>query len=101
MVGGSAASFTGSYCSFAVDGGNAVIGIPPVVKDRSGGCRPGFFAIRIESRIGLRRNEPAIDPVGLVLWIVRVSSAEIGGGGARSFRLTGECDKKERAVSQI
>lgn len=81
----------GSYCSW-VRGRSypvPVVWMPSVVKDLNVGRAFDPFAMRIESRIGLRRAGPPRDAVGLVSCIDR-SSGGIGGSGARSFMLIGE-----------
>lgn len=71
---------------------------PSVVNDRSPPfCDP--LAIRIESRIGRRRSDPAREGGGGLpsIW----SSGGGGGTAVRSFTLSGECERKESAVSQM
>lgn len=77
-----------------------MVGMPSVVKDLNCGRPFEPLAIRIESRIGRLRSEPPREAVGLTLCSM-CSSGGIGGNGARSFMLIGECDRKDNAVNQI
>lgn len=99
MTGGNAASLIGSYWSCA--GGlsySDIVGMPSVVKDLNCGRALDPLAILIESRIGRLRREPPRVAAGL---LSSGASGGIGGSGARSCMLIGECDKKDKAVSQM
>lgn len=78
-----------------------MVGIPSVVKDRNVDFVAAVpFAILIESRIGRRRNDPPSEADGLVVGS-DLFSGGIGGMGARSLMLIGECDRNDSAVSHM
>ena len=73
-------------------GGNAASAVNDLIPER-----PELLAIRIESRIGRRRNDPANCAGG------DSYCSPCGGGGSacKSPRLSGEWERKDKAVNQM